>query len=88
MKYAWIAEKKAAWPITMTCEALGVSASSYFEHKRRRVTSQPGAPGRLSNEALLAHIRAIHAVVKGEYGWPRVWKEPLAHSIRVGKHRV
>ena len=87
MKYAWIAKNKAAWPITITCESLGVSASGYFEHQRRRRTSQPG-DGRLSNEALLAHIRAIHAEVKGEYGWPRVWKELLARGTRVGKDRV
>src|SRR5882724_4848542 len=27
VKYAWIAKNKTAWPITLTCEALGVSAS-------------------------------------------------------------
>lgn len=70
MKYAWIAKNKAAWPITMACETLGVSASGYFEHQRRRRAGQPSKPGggRLSNEALLARIRAIHAEVKGEYG--------------------
>ena len=90
MKYAWIAKNKTAWPVTMTCEVLGVSTSGYFEHQRRRQTSQPSQPGggRLSNEALVAHIRAIHAEVKGEYGWPRVWKELLARGIRVGKARV
>ena len=30
-------------------------------------------------------IRAIHAEARGEYGWPRVWKELLARGIRVGK---
>lgn len=49
--------------------------------------SRPGG-GRLSNEALLVHIRAIHTEVKGEYGWPRVWKELLARGVRVGKDRV
>ena len=75
MKYAWIAKNKAAWPITMTCEAVGVSASGYFEHQRRRAQNKPSRPGseRTSNEALLAHIRAIQAEVKNEYGWPRVW---------------
>jgi putative transposase len=36
----------------------------------------------------VAHIRALHAEVKGEYGWPRVWKELLARGLRVGKDRV
>ena len=87
MKYAWITTNKATWPISLSCEALGVSVSGYFEHLRRSRTKRPTQPGngRLSNEALLAHIRAIHAEVKGEYGWPRVWKELIARGIRVGK---
>ena len=90
MKYAWIGKNKAAWPVTVTCEVLGVSPSGYFEHQRRRRSGRPCPPrgARLSNEALLAHIRAIHAQVKGEYGWPRVWKELLARGLRVGKDRV
>ena len=89
MKYAWIASNKTHWPITLSCEVLGVSTSGYFEH-RRRATDRPSPPGagRVGNEALLAHMRAIHAEVKGEYGWPRIWKELLARGIRVGKDRV
>ena len=37
---------------------------------------------------MLARIRAIHAQVKGEYGWPRMHKELVARGIRVGKDRV
>ena len=91
MKYAWIAKHKACWPVTLTCEVLGVSASGYFEHWRRKDAGKPSRPGankRISNEALLVHIRAIHAEVKGEYGWPKMWKELLARGIRVGKLRV
>jgi transposase InsO family protein len=42
----------------------------------------------VSNDALLAHIKAIHTQVKGEYGWPRMWKELLTQGVRVGKERV
>ena len=38
--------------------------------------------------ALLTHIRAIHAEVKGEYGWPRIWKALQAKDMKVGKERV
>lgn len=34
------------------------------------------------------HIKAVHAQSKGEYGWPRVWKDLLAQGTRVGKERV
>ncbi len=37
---------------------------------------------------MLAHIKPIHAEVKAECGWPRVWKELLARGIRVGRERV
>jgi putative transposase len=76
VKYAWIAKNRAAWPITLMCDVLGVSTSGYFEQRRRSAShnrpSQPGAGKRISNEALLAHIRANHAEAKQEYGWPRV----------------
>ena len=70
---------------------LGVSTSGFFENVRRKgadKTSKPGTNKRISNEALLAHIRAIHAEVKQEYGWPKMWKELVARGIRVGKERV
>ena len=91
MKYAWIVSNKAHWPITLACEVLGVSASGYFEHGRRKKAPKPSKPGahkRMSDEALLAHIRAIHAEVKGEYGWPKMWKELVARGHRVGKERI
>jgi hypothetical protein len=91
VKYAWIAKHKALWPISVACEALEVSTSGYFEHWRRKDTSKPSGPGtnrRISDEALLVHIRAIHAEVKQEYGWPKMWKQLLAQGVRVGKERV
>lgn len=91
MKYAWIAQHKARWPITLSCEVLEVSTSGYFEHARRAAPARPINPAgrcRIDDTALLVHIRAIHAEVKAEYGWPRVWKELRARGIRVGKARV
>ena len=43
---------------------------------------------RLSDEAVLAHIKAAHAGSKGEYGWPRIWKELISRGVRVGKDRI
>ena len=90
MKYAFIEAKRGVWPITKLCEQLDVSASGFHQWKQRRVAGEPSRPSKrmLSNDALLAHIKAIHAQVKGEYGWPRVWKELIARGIRVGKERV
>jgi transposase InsO family protein len=89
VKYAWITRHKGQWPISLQCGVLGVSASGYFEHIAGRVSKGPSSPGRgLSDEAVLAHIKAAHAGSKGEYGWPRIWKELLAKGVRVGKERI
>ena len=88
MTYAWIAKHKARWPITRTCKVLGVRASGYFEHWRKRDWLRPSESGvnkRIGGEALLAHIQAIHAEFKQEYGWPKMWKELLARGVPVGK---
>ena len=76
------------YPVSVSCGVLEVSASGYFNWLRRRESGQGGPARRHSDEALLAHMRAIHAEVKGEYGWPRMHKELLARGIRVGKDRV
>jgi len=81
---------KAFWPVSLSCEVLGVSVSGYFEHQRRQQRRRPSQPGsgRLSDEALLAHMRAIHAEVRQECGWPRMTKELCARGHRVGQERV
>ena len=80
---------KLQYPVVISCEVLEVSPSGYFTWRARKdAADSPGPPRRLSDEAVLAHLRAIHAEVKGEYGWPRMHKELLARGIRVGKERV
>ena len=68
MKYARIERHKTRWPITLPCEVRNVSASGYFERRRRKDTGRPATPGkRLGDEALLVHIKAAHAASKGGY---------------------
>jgi transposase InsO family protein len=77
------------FPVAISCDVLEVSASGYFTWcSREDARNRQGPARRLSDEAVLAHMRAIHAEVKGEYGWPRMHKELLARGIRVGKERV
>jgi transposase InsO family protein len=86
VKYAWVLRNKGHWPVSLQCEVLGVSPSGYHEHFARRAT--PHQRKHLSNDALLVHIKVIHAQSKAEYGWPRVWKELLIRGIPIGKERV
>ena len=86
MKYAFIQRQRSRWPVSVMCEVLGASPGGYHQHFTRK--AQGSERNRLSDDALLVHIKAIHAESKGSYGWPRVWKELVARGIRVGKDRV
>lgn len=92
MKHAWIETHKKTYPIAIACEVLGVSASGYHDQRKRRMqlASPPPThtPQRISDDRILAHIRIIHAEVKGEYGWPRMWRELKARGFGVGKERI
>ena len=86
MKYAFIQRHRRTWPVSVMCDVLGVSPGGYHQHFTRR--AQGNERRHLSDDALLVHIKAVHAQSKGSYGWPRVWKELVARGIRVGKQRV
>jgi transposase InsO family protein len=86
VKYAFIDRHKKRWPMSLLCEVLGVSASGCHQHQQRQCKSSNKRT--ISNDALLAHIKAIHTEVKGEYGWPRMHKALLTQGLRVGKERV
>jgi hypothetical protein len=57
-----------------------------------RNTKSPLAAGAdtvlLHQAALLVHIRAVYAELRGAYGWPRMWRELRRRGVRVGKERV
>ena len=87
MNYAFIERNRRYWPMSLLCEVLGVSPSGYHQRRQRAARDRP-CRSRVRDDALLAHIKPIHAEVKGEYGWPRMWNELLARGVCVGKERV
>jgi transposase InsO family protein len=86
VKYALIRRNRRLWPIRVQCRVLGVSVAGYHEHMAGRLTI--ARRRHLSDEALLVHIRAVFAVHRGAYGWPRIWRQLRAEGVRVGKLRV
>jgi putative transposase len=86
LKYAFINRHRRVWPVSVQCRVLQASVAGYHEHFVRAASTAQRR--HLSNDALLVHIKAIHAETHGGDGWPRTWKELLARGIRVGKERV
>lgn len=86
MKYAFIARHRQVWPITVQCRVLEVSVSGYHAHRARQLSMAPRR--HLSDEALLVHIKAVHAQTHGGYGRPRILRELRNDGVRVGKQRL
>ena len=87
MKYAAIDRLRTEYPVCVLCGVLGISQRSYCRHQRRQGAGQ-ATSRRISNEALLAHIRSAHTASRGCYGWPRIWAQLRNQGVRVGKERV
>lgn len=90
MRYAFIERHRGIWPIVVQCRVLEVSVSGYHQHRSRQAADVgPNQPHRrLSDKALLTHVRAIFNEMKGAYGWPRLWRELAARGVKAGKERV
>ena len=73
MKYAFIRRHRQVWPITVQCRVLEVSVSGYHGHVPRQASEV--SRHHPSDEALLVHIRAIHARTRRACGRPRLWLE-------------
>jgi putative transposase len=86
MKYAHIARHRHLWPVRVQCEVLEVSFTGYHQHQLRR--RQIAGRRHMTDAGLLVHIRAIHAELRGAYGWPRMWRALRRRGVRVGKERV
>lgn len=77
------AEEAQGHSVKRCCELLEVSRAAYYQRR----TGQP-CQRQLSDAALTAKIRQIHAESKGTYGSPRVHKELNKRGEPCGRRRV
>jgi putative transposase len=83
MKFAFIAEHRACYPVARLCRTLEVTASGYYAWRRRSPS-----PRLVANQALLVAIRASHAQSQRTYGSPRVHADLVAQGQRCSRKRV
>lgn len=81
--YELVDSEKAAFPVAVLCEAVGVSRSAYYAWRRSSPSSRE-----LANERLLTEIRAIHVEHDACYGSPRMLDELRSRGHQASKHRV
>jgi transposase InsO family protein len=83
MKYAFIAEKRVAFPVAVLCRVLGVSRSGFYDF-----LDEPETERDRRAAVLAAKTRAVFAEHKGRYGSPRVCRELRARGDLVSEKRV
>ena len=83
MKYAFIAERRLPYPVTVLCRVLGVSPQGHYAWRKR-----PESSRKREDQHLSAKIRVIHAESKGSYGSPRIQDELNDQGIPCGRKRV
>lgn len=83
MRYAFVHEEKANFPVIVLCRCMAVSASGYYDWVGR-------GPSKRSREdqELLDKLRANHGAHKRRYGARRHRKELARAGKRVGRNRV
>ena len=80
MKFAFIDEEKATWPVVAMCDVLAVSRSGFYAWKARPVSART-----LEDVKLVVDIKAAHKAGRGAYGSPRVFRALREQGKRVGK---
>jgi transposase InsO family protein len=74
--FSFIEQHRDLWPVTVMCDALGVSPQGFYAWRSRPTSDQ-----QRRRDALLVEIAAAHAEAKGRYGSPRIYAELKAKGI-------
>lgn len=83
MKYAFIRDHLADYPVRICCRVLAVSPGGYYDWLER-----PASVGQKRREELVGRIRRVHAASRGRYGSPRVWGQLRAEGVGVCQNTV
>lgn len=76
---------KQEYPLRVLCQVLEVSASGYYDWRRRQI--QPG-PRAQANAQLQALIRQLHQASRQTYGSPRLQQQLARQGHRHGRNRI
>jgi transposase InsO family protein len=83
MRFAFIRDHQAEFPVEVLCEVLGVSRSGYYAWRDR-----PPSPTATRRERLVEQIHAAHPEARFVYGSPRVHRELAAQGVACCENTV
>jgi hypothetical protein len=83
MRFAFIGEEKASFPVALMCRVLKVSRAGFYAWR-----SRPAAKRTRQDQVLAAVVATIYTSNRGCYGSPRVHVELRERGHCVGRKRV
>ena len=78
-----MARYRSVWPVRWMSEALGVSASGFYEWLKR-----PESNRAMSNRVILVRIRESFEASHRTYGSPRVWRDLRDWNVPCSENRI
>ena len=83
MRFRFIEDRRADYPVTIMCDVLGVSPAGYYAWRAR-----PESPRAAANRELVDEIKRVHRETNGRYGSPRVHAELRAQGRGASRGRI
>ena len=83
MRFRFIEDRRADYPVALMCDVLGVSPAGYYAWR-----SRPESRRSAANRALVDDIKRVHRDTRGRYGSPRIHVELKAQGRGVSRGRI
>ena len=83
MRFRFIEDRRADYPVTIMCDVLGVSPAGYYAWR-----SRPESRRSAANCELVDDIKRVHRDTSGRYGSPRIHAELKAQGRGVSRGRI
>jgi putative transposase len=83
MRFRFIEDHRADYPVRTMCGVLGVSPAGYYVWR-----SSPESPRAAANRSLLNDIKQVHRDNRGCYGSPRIHARLQAQGRRASRGRI
>jgi transposase InsO family protein len=83
MRFRFIEDRRADYPVRILCEVLEVSPAGYYAWR-----SRPDSRRSAANRELVDDIQQVHREAYGRYGSPRIHAELRAQGRRASRGRI
>jgi transposase InsO family protein len=83
MRFRFIEDRRADYPVALMCDVLGVSPAGYYAWR-----SRPESRRSAANRALVDDIKRVHRDSSGRYGSPRIHVELTAQGRGASRGRI